>query len=171
MKKLKLIFLDIDGVLNNVLDGTSYFCLNPNTYGISEKNVKYLENVIDETGAKIVWITSWRNHPDDHEYFYNDMKYVSHFKEINDRLKNHLFEISKCPHIKKSSKSDDIMGFFYLLQERYGLNPEDINYVILDDARNHGLERFNRNFFNTDVTTGLTETYARSISLYLNKEN
>lgn len=168
---LKLIFVDIDGVLNNMLDKTSYFCLDPSTYGISPVNVGRLVKLIQKTGAQIVWCTAWRQYPDDHSYYYNGMKFDSHFKETRELLKDYEFkEIPKCPHISKKTKKDDILGFFYLLQDKLGVNMADVNFAILDDAKNHGLEYFDRHFFFTDVETGLTDSDVEAVSLYLNKE-
>ena len=49
MEKLKLIFLDIDGVLT----------LQP-TFTIDDRKIKNLEKIVNSTGAKIVLSSSWR---------------------------------------------------------------------------------------------------------------
>lgn len=56
----KIIFLDIDGVLNSAdhLDHTKH-C---NGYSdISPKKVKLLKKIVDRTGAEIVLSSTWRD--------------------------------------------------------------------------------------------------------------
>lgn len=68
---MKLIFLDIDGVLNHQLfynqkhSDTRYFEAQEGTpdgaWDIDPEKVGLLNNLIDQTGAKIVISSSWRN--------------------------------------------------------------------------------------------------------------
>lgn len=61
---MKVIFLDIDGVLNS----DDYIDIAKNSQGIERHididKVKLLKKVIDETGAKTVLTSSWRNSKD-----------------------------------------------------------------------------------------------------------
>ena len=61
---MKVIFLDIDGVLNS----DDYIDIAKNSQGIERHididKVKLLKKVIDETGAKTVLTSSWRNSND-----------------------------------------------------------------------------------------------------------
>ena len=59
---MKVIFLDIDGVLNS----DEYIDRAKNTQGIERhiEKVKLLKKAIDETGAKTVLTSSWRNSKD-----------------------------------------------------------------------------------------------------------
>ena len=61
---MKVIFLDIDGVLNS----DEYIDRAKNAQGIARHididKVKLLKKVIDETGAKTVLTSSWRNSKD-----------------------------------------------------------------------------------------------------------
>jgi hydroxymethylpyrimidine pyrophosphatase-like HAD family hydrolase len=52
---VKLLFLDVDGVLNN-----KYLEWNEYNNGIDDKLLKYLKLVILKTGCKIVLSTTWR---------------------------------------------------------------------------------------------------------------
>lgn len=52
---MKVIFLDIDGVLNS-----QNFLQNNKTEPIDRRNVSVLKNVIDKTGAVIVMSSAWR---------------------------------------------------------------------------------------------------------------
>ena len=61
---MKVIFLDIDGVLNS----DDYIDIAKNVQGIERHididKVKLLKKAIDETGAKTVLTSSWRNSKD-----------------------------------------------------------------------------------------------------------
>ena len=61
---MKVIFLDIDGVLNS----DDYIDIAKNSQGIERHididKVKLLKKAIDETGAKTVLTSSWRNSKD-----------------------------------------------------------------------------------------------------------
>lgn len=55
---LKLIFLDIDGVMNAIEDNPdSIFPDNPSKY-----HMKFLNRIIKETGAHVVISSCWRHH-------------------------------------------------------------------------------------------------------------
>lgn len=50
---MKIIFLDVDGVLNSVQDGYSIRLR-------TDSHLKLLQHIVKETGAKIVLSSSWR---------------------------------------------------------------------------------------------------------------
>ena len=53
---MKLLFLDVDGVLNYDMCGVKI----GSYYGVVPEKVKLLKQIIDATGAKIVLSSSWR---------------------------------------------------------------------------------------------------------------
>lgn len=167
----KLIFLDIDGVLNNKNDGSSYYCMDPKKYGISKYNFGNLKYLLMLTNAKIVLSTSWRNHDYTYRYRYNNIIFKSPLKSVETKLKNDFFFVSKCPHISGSNKYEDILGFFYNVHQTDELNKSDFNFVVLDDARNQDLDKFGKRFFCIDIQNGLTKSDAEAIALYLNYED
>lgn len=54
---MKVVFLDIDGVLNGHEMNDHPHC---KSYSINKKSVKHLNFILDETGAKIVVSSAWR---------------------------------------------------------------------------------------------------------------
>lgn len=164
---LKILFLDIDGVLNNENSGTMWLC-GPEHYGIDPNNVSILKKIVTDTDCKIVWITSWRNHPDD--FVWNFNKYVrfnSPFPIIREELKE--FTYSKCPlapHRDKGNKSDDIS--LWTRENRPDIIKEGCRFAILDDQGDQGLEFYNDSFFQTSTKTGLTNEIADRVITHLN---
>ncbi len=57
MKNIKLVFLDIDGVLNS-FDSDDERDFTP--AGLSTKGIKWLEEIYEKTGAMIVISSTWR---------------------------------------------------------------------------------------------------------------
>ena len=52
---MKVIFLDVDGVL------TSEDYLNGVEFDLSEEKIKLLKKIVEQTNAKIVLSSSWKN--------------------------------------------------------------------------------------------------------------
>ena len=60
-KDIKIIFIDIDGVLTNTdLDNTSFCHLDPSKYRLSKINLALLDKLLDATKAKLVISSNWR---------------------------------------------------------------------------------------------------------------
>ena len=164
---LKLIFIDIDGVMNNLNDGTSYFSYDPSKYGLSKTNIAALKHILKCTAAKLVLSTSWRNHALDYCYPYHGLLFKSPLKQFIDIIgRKNFFEISGAPHMKGFQKYYDILGFFY----KNDLNINEVAFAVLDDQTNQLLDKFGENFFLIDGKTGLTKQLAESIIVHLNKE-
>ncbi len=164
---LKLIFVDIDGVVNNINDETSYFSYDPMKYGLSKTNIKALKYIVKNTNAKIVLSTSWRNHDLDYCYPYRGLLFKSPLNQFISVIgKNNLYKYYSAPHMKGFQKYFDILGFFY----KYDININEANFAVLDDQTNQLLEKFGENFFLIDGQTGLTKPVAESIIVHLNKE-
>lgn len=73
---MKVIFLDVDGVLNN----ETTKAVAPSGYmGVMDSKVKLLKKIVDATGAKVVLSSDWRicdrNHDKDFKYLLNKLKY------------------------------------------------------------------------------------------------
>lgn len=118
---MKIIFLDIDGVLNSkAYERTLDYCSIAN---IDESRIPLLKQIVDTTGAKIVLSTSWRKHWD------KDVSKCSEDgKLINDCLERYgLYVYDKTPFIDdRTKKYDDIKSW---LSEHNDVE----QFVILDD--------------------------------------
>ncbi len=112
----KVIFLDIDGVLNSAFYDRIRGAEDGN---IDPSRMPLLKKIVIETGAEIVLSSSWRRHwePDGHGEV---------FCELNGIFKSFGLEITdKTPVL--GTRSEEISAWL----ENH---PEVKNYVILDDA-------------------------------------
>lgn len=81
---MKIIFLDVDGVLN--YDGCSARC--GFYYGVEDSKVELLKKIIDATGAKIVLSSTWRLGFDNKGHRLED-----HAKYLKEKLAKYGLEI------------------------------------------------------------------------------
>lgn len=117
----KIIFLDIDGVLNSM----DYFGQTKDCKGYTEINpekVKLLKEIVDRTGAEIVLSSTWRdlgkrkNEPEHPMYTY-----------LTDTLKEYSMEIvDHTPYIGQD-RPKEIKAWLDNQQDK------DISFVSLDD--------------------------------------
>lgn len=141
---MKVIFLDVDGVLNSVEDRFSWTIE-------TDKHLKLLKYIIDNTNAKIVISSSWR--------------ILSGTKNtLIKRLKDFNIEVySETPHLCSDGirRGDEIRQW---LKE----NKEIENFVILDDESD--MREFTKtNLFQTNMEIGLTKDIADKVIEFLNR--
>ena len=129
---MKVIFLDIDGVLN-----TERYCKIQVKRAMAdsyEANFNFdpicmrcLKELIDKTGAKIVLSSSWRENPKD-EYFYQF--------QLNLKVYGLLDSfISTTPIFHSSDiRGEEIKLWLNINKNIY----KDIEYIIIDDEDNMG---------------------------------
>lgn len=141
---MKVIFLDIDGVLNG-WDLSEYIKYNiwniipyknikdfirtrlSHDIDIDRKRVKRLSKICKKTGAKVVLSSSWKNRLiDDYGERYYDSDINKLFWNLIDTY--HIEIIGKTPIIKESHKREDEIKAW--LSEYDG---KIENYIILDD--------------------------------------
>ena len=126
-KKIKIIFLDIDGVLN--CETTKERC-GP-YIGIDQEKVKLLKQLVDQTKAYLVLISTWKL------FWYRN----PHLKEKQDDLANYLDESLRKQKLRISAKTKDIgdpfdrsLGIKELRNRLKRVHNISTNrYVILDD--------------------------------------
>lgn len=118
----KILFLDIDGVLNSA----RYQRIRTDTDGnIDKTRLPLLKKIIDETDAEIILSSTWRLHWDSDEKLCDPVG-----KELNVLFAEYgLFIMDKTPVLEWSYlRADEIAEWLKLHEGEYG------NFVILDDT-------------------------------------
>ena len=177
-EKWKIIFLDIDGVL----------CLGKDHFrGMNSKALENLKFIINETGAKIVVSSSWREGDIEktklhfpewfHEHIIDETVHHYHYvkssfqvyrgNEIQTWIHDHLtypwYAYPEYNELYSTYKED---GSFKKMNSNK-LN-EDYTYVILDDDTDMLYWQRN-NFVRTEMMDGLTKQKANKCIKILNK--
>jgi len=141
---MKVIFLDVDGVLNT-FDLTRSYGLDY----IDDGMVRRLGMVVGQTGADIVLSSYWRLHPSDRSL-------------VDAALKEYgMFVHDRTPSLS-GPRSREISHWLS--------SNEDIStYAILDDDDEAGID-MEGSFFQTDPNVGLTLDIAEMVVEHLNGE-
>jgi len=158
---MRIIFLDIDGVLNKALvasNSESSDVLKVLPYGWMNKSlVENLNKITDETGAKIVISSAWR---------------CSGLGENKKMLK--VFGVTgevvgQTPHLGQHSvRGNEIKAWLYENKEVLGADSFNFKqYVIIDDSSDMLLEQA-EHFIHTDAYAGLSNHAAHRVKLKLN---
>ena len=144
---MKIIFLDIDGVLNN------WTLIQK--YGIdiiADSLLNRLDFILTNTDAKIVLSSTWRCKKSDLDI-------------VKKRLKDFGFDnrfIGTTIEIEHSLRDDEI----YEWLDRH---KEVTRFAVLDDNASIIGEDFGDSFFETDGEVGLTDEIAEKVIAHLNK--
>ena len=118
---MKVIFLDVDGVLNN--DGYFERTKNEkqNRIELDDENIKCLKEIIDLTGAKVVVTSTWKE--------------LRIYNELISYLKNFGIEV----YDKTVHMSHEIDNFIILDDEIFKDFNELISHLVKTDFYNGGL--------------------------------
>lgn len=135
---MKILFLDVDGVLNTYSSG--------GLYTLKKSCLKRLQRIVEETGCKIVLSSTWRKD----EYALRRLKRVLKYRNIS---------IMSCTPVLHNS----IRG----LEIAMWLNSNNVStYAIVDDDSD--MEDWQLpHFFQTDPKYGLTDTITHRIIQHL----
>lgn len=141
---MKVLFLDIDGVLNTpemltIENGYRYICPD---------RVKLIKKVVDATDCKIVLSSAWRT----------ESRELNMVREA--LAKENLSLFSETPQCCEYPRSTEIVTW---LMYRENID----KYAVIDDFEDAG-ERIETNLFLTHESTGLTEDIASNIIKHLN---
>lgn len=137
----KILFLDVDGVLNSLTSGGRYALKRP--------CLKRLENIVKETGCEIVLSSTWRKD----EYALKRLKRVLAYRGI---------KIADVTPNLGGIRGGEIDWYF----EMYNLKPITFRYAIVDDDSDM-LDEQLPHFFQTDPQYGMTDTIAYRITQHL----
>ena len=134
---MKVIFLDVDGVLNSAQDGYSIRLR-------TDSHLKLLQRIVKKTGAKIVLSSSWR------------IGFTPASKNLLARFREYGLELMDCtPELSGSCRGDEIRQ--WLTDNAYDYNIE--NFVILDDEADMA-EFTDKSLVQTDTNIGLQKQNA-----------
>lgn len=156
---MKVIFLDIDGVLNHEewyrnRFNTDIYPEGIPTYPLCEfcpESVNILNHILKETGAIIVISSSWR--------FNENIDTILTKVGINQKV------YDKTPFL--GTKYGTTLCRGKEIQEYLNNHSEITNYVIIDDDNDMEQEQMDH-FFQTDRWYGLTMELSEKIIKYLN---
>ena len=176
MKIDKIIFLDIDGVLNS--DEFARWCVaNPNfvknggNHFVSPLLVGRIIKICNDTRAKIVLTSSWRLFE-----FDNTIKNLSSYRDLKpiiDRM------VGITPRTQERIRGLEIKYFLndcrkdHMDSELISKDDEIVRYpeyVIIDDDTDMLNEQL-EHFVHTDFITGITDTDVEKAIKILNDEN
>lgn len=151
---MKVIFLDVDGVLNSEYDLMIHREKNNITGSIlyaevEDRPLKLLKELVDKTGAKIVVSSSWRigcERSGKESVFGAGL-----YKKLENRLRDYGMDICDITPVCKGQRGDEI---------REWLNAHKYvdRFVILDDDSDM-CEYTETNLVKTDYSSGLQEKH------------
>ena len=150
---MKVIFLDIDGVLNT--PSSESRC--GEYIGIDDEKVEKLKKIVEKTKAEIVLISTWK------KYWRKEEK----LKPLQDYSANYLDEKLAKQGLKAIDKTKDKANGRYLsrgegiLEYVYRNNVE--NYIILDDCQfDYDGCDLTDNYIKTNQIEGLSEQQVKA---------
>ena len=164
---MKIIFLDIDGVLNynNFKSETK-----TGSMFVSDKKMEILKKIIEETNAKIVLSSTWRKGWKDLDLGLPSCL-ASDFIELRDKFKEYELEFyDKTPILSyyMTRRGEEINLWLDKHKEVEG-------FVIIDDMSGRWLRPHSKHHLQTSVWKGLEEKHIKKIrellELPINKNN
>ena len=152
---MKIVFLDIDGVLNS-RQYDAHRGINDGNVDVSR--LELLKQLVERTGAKIVLTSSWRRH-------WNSCG------EPNDKTGEELQAVFERYGIQLYDKTPEINGDRVKeIKAWLDVHPDVLNFVIIDDTQ-FGWGEFESNVVKTNylIGRGLEERHIESAVSLLNR--
>ena len=150
-KMNRIIFLDVDGVLNNGSWAMEMYDKGIRVYRdgiLYEPAIKRLKRLVDTTGAMIVVSSSWRQIP-------------TAYGQLRDWLFKYGMTIADITPYIGTCRGDDITAWF-------NRNPGEWSYVILDDEDDMGEHM--SHLVQTEFDVGLIDTDVERAMIMLSRE-
>ena len=158
---LKVIFLDIDGVLNSETYAKRFHEENLGEKGnhifVDPDAVELVRKLCDENDVKIVLSSSWRSH---------NLKYtlveLAYYRDLAPILKYIIGITPRSVDRIRGVEIESVLGNWNLCVQNEFIDPEytghqnDVNYVIIDDDSDM-LDDQKEHFVQTDWFVGITE--------------
>ena len=149
---MRVIFLDVDGVLNNLNFLYEQFRRSniPNIKGLDNNNLKALQKLVELTDAKLILSSTWRSYFDDNLKPLNNDHNPG--KDLIKKLNEYNLKLTG-----KTSETLEYKGFprSYVIKKWLDEHPEVDSFVIIDDNAIMG-EFTYTNLVEVDKTVGLT---------------
>jgi hypothetical protein len=143
---MKVIILDVDGVLNCAMttdriedphDGYKYI-------GLDTDKIERLNKIVVETGAKIVLSTTWRKFDHFKSYLYRRMA------QVNPELPGMVIGQTPIHMYDHGMRAEEI-------DEWLSTEPKVKQFIVLDDLACDNLDKFGESFIQTYYSNGLTD--------------
>lgn len=144
---MKILFLDVDGVINS-RDSTNF---KNNLWPVDDYMCYLVGKIQLYTDCSIVISSSWRHHPEAMDILKDK------FNDVIDKTPDLYDDLNAGKHILRG---DEIQAWL-------DNHPEVTRYAILDDDSDI-LDEQKPNFFKTTFKTGLTDDTANSVIEHLN---
>lgn len=145
---MKVIFLDVDGVLNT---STTRVRRKDNYLGFEQRKILLLKQIVEATGALIVLSSTWRSSKDS----FSDIR----LGLLSDGMV--IFDVT--PDFGFRPRGLEILAWL-------DTHPEVTHYVILDDVDEFGMENLRKHFVQTDFYgLGLTAYHVQKAIKILNE--
>lgn len=149
---MKILFLDVDGVMNSEETLKRKIHRHQGVVGIAPHLSILVYRIIEATGCKVVLSSAWRGIEKNHDYI---EKAIGH--KLHDITKV-IYTTDPYRHVR----GDEI-------KEWLDRHPEVTRYAILDDDSDM-LEEQLPNFFQTSWKIGITEEISKKVIDHLNYE-
>ena len=177
---MKVIFLDIDGVLNN-LEEVLHPVDSDIDYSLPQpKHLDVLKHIIDQTGAEIVLSSGWRLSLDGIQHVIDalyplglTLRGVTPENVELSTLRMHGFDIQPCLYDKCRHEGN----IETIVQDRGAqiavwlmAHPEYTEFLILDDEVKDIKQYFPNNYIETDISKGLLPEHITSAIQILSGE-
>lgn len=144
---MKVLFLDVDGVLNSLNSGGLYTLKKP--------CLKRLENIVKDTGCKIVLSSTWRKDA----YALKRLKRVLAYRNIY--IHDITPDFADVPHLIRGDEIEE-----WLVRHLTRAEWHELKYAIVDDDSDM-LDKQLPHFFQTDPQYGITDIIAYRIAHHL----
>lgn len=148
----KILFLDIDGVLNSEVYYKSSFKSDNSSSRFDPKSVELIKKLVEEFSLQIVISSTWRYGATDR--LMHELK--------NSKLIGYLYHEWFTPVIHPAHRGTEIKLWLEL-------HPEVSDYIIIDDDENI-LEEQMKRFVKTDLHKGMTELHFNRVRAIFSSE-
>ena len=147
---MKIIFLDIDGVLNDRYTEETF----EGFVFVSDEKILLLKEIVEATDAQIVLTSTWRKgwFYKDHDSTYNGEE-VWLFEALQEKLNEYGIELLDYTE-QLGHRGEEISKW---LKTHKGDEVEA--YIVLDDMDESELHQHSAHFIQTDFEEGLTEAH------------